>query len=266
MKALFAILLLAAATAAAAQTSEDATTQLESFYWMTEEYPPFNYVDPEDGQLKGITVDVLMAMFERAGVSLTRDDLHVLPWQRSYQKLLGEPNTVLFSTTYTVERLQHFRFVGPIIPTRVSVIAPKSAGLSIDTVQDLNGLRIGTIRDDIGDQLIRALGVVEAAIQPVPSPVGMVRMLAAGRIDAIAYAEDIAQYQFTLARIDPGAYEAVHVLQQSHMGYAFHRDTDPRVLEPLRKALDELRTDGTVDRIYARYLHRPTSTFVGGLR
>ena len=83
---------------------------------------------------------------------------------------------------------------------------------------------------------------------------------------AIAYAEDIAQYQFTLARIDPGAYEAVYVLQQSHMGYAFHRDTDPRVLEPLRKALDELRTDGTVDRIYNRYLHRPTSTFVGGLR
>lgn len=266
MKALFAILLLAAATTMSAQTSQGTAASLESFYWMTEEYPPFNYVDPDDGQLKGITVDVLMAMFERAGVNLSRDDLHLLPWQRSYQTLLEEPNTVLFSTTYTVQRLQHFKFVGPIIPTRISVIAPKSAGLSIASVQDLNGLRIGTIRDDIGDQLVRALGVADTAIQPVPSPVGMVRMLAAGRIDAIAYAEDIAQYQFALARIDPGDYEAVHVLQQSNMGYAFHRDTDPRVLEPLRKALDELRADGTIDRIYDRYLHRPTSTFMGGLK
>ena len=37
------------------------------------------------------------------------------------------------------------------------------------------------------------------------------------------------------------------------MGYAFHKSTDPRVLEPLRKALDELRADGTVDRIYSSY-------------
>jgi polar amino acid transport system substrate-binding protein len=43
-------------------------------------------------------------------------------------------------------------------------------------------------------------------------------------------------------------------MQNSHMGYTFHKSTDPRILEPLRKALDELRADGTVDQIYAKYL------------
>ena len=74
------------------------------------------------------------------------------------------------------------------------------------------------------------------------------------RLDAIAYAEDIAKHQFLLAGIDPAQYETVYVLQKSHMGYTFHKSTDPRVLEPLRKALDELRADGTVDQIYAKYL------------
>ena len=83
----------------------------------------------------------------------------------------------------------------------------------------------------------------------------MVKKLHLDRLDAIAYAEDIARYQLKLAGIDPQQYEAVYVLQRSHMGYTFHQSTDPRVLEPLRKALDELRTDGTVDTIIAKYLN-----------
>ena len=67
------------------------------------------------------------------------------------------------------------------------------------------------------------------------------------------YAEDIARYQLKLAGVNPGEYETVFVLQKSHMGYAFHKSAEPWVLEPLRKALDELRADGTVDRIYASY-------------
>ncbi len=260
------LVLVAFARAVPADTPHDVTKQIESLYWMTEEYPPFNYVDEADGQLKGITVDVLMRMFERAGVNLTRHDLHVLPWQRSYQKVLHEPNTVLFSTTYTMERLQELRFVGPIIPTRVSIVAPRQAGLTITSVADLESLRIGVIRDDVGHQLIRAAGVGEEAIHSIPTPLGMVRMLAVGRLDAIAYAEDVARYQFTLANIDPDDFESVYILKQSYMGYAFHLDTDPRILEPLRKALDELHTDGTVARIYESYLHKPMSTHQGGLK
>ncbi|MBT4496880.1 MAG: transporter substrate-binding domain-containing protein [Gemmatimonadetes bacterium] len=264
MKALIALIGLAFAAAATAVTPKETRQQIEEMYWMTEQYPPFNYT--EDGQLKGITVDILMAMFEKAGVRLTREDLHVLPWARGYKTVVEQPGSVLFSTTYTVERLQQFKFVGPIIPTRVSVIAPKSRELKINGVEELNQLKIGTIRNDIGDQLLRSLGVDEEAIEPKPSAVSLVQMLDRGRLDAIAYAEDIAQYQFKLARIDPAKYESIYVLQQSHMGYAFHKETDSRVLEPLRKALDELRADGTVERIYTGYLNRASAEFSGGLK
>tara|TARA_B100000749_G_scaffold263260_1_gene236769 strand:- start:43 stop:285 length:243 start_codon:yes stop_codon:yes gene_type:complete len=80
--------------------------------------------------------------------------------------------------------------------------------------------------------------VDEEAIKPKSSAYNMVQMLHKGRLDAIAYAEDIARYQFQLAGIDPNLYESIYVLQKSHMEYTFHKSTDPGVLEYMRKALD----------------------------
>ena len=239
---------------AAAQSSDEVVGLIEGVEWMTEEYPPFNYVDPADGQLKGITVDVLMEMFGLIGARIEREDLAVLPWARSYNRLLKEPGTALFSTTYTEERLKLFQFVGPIIPTRVSVIAARQRGVKVDSVQDLNQLRIGVVRDDVGEQLLRTLGVADGAIKYSNYGGNMVRKLDKGRLDAISYAEDIASYQFKLAGIKPGKYETVLVLRDSHMGYAFHQSTDQRVLDTLQAALEELRAEGTVERIYRQYL------------
>ena len=73
----------------------------------------------------------------------------------------------------------------------------------------MNVLRIGAIRDDIGEQLIRALGIQNQAIQLNDSAYSLARMLERDRLDAIAYAEDIANYQFKLPGVDLSDYETV---------------------------------------------------------
>ena len=253
MTRLAIVVLFLSAALVSAETLDEAA-QIEGMFWMTEQYPPFNYLDEHDGQLKGITVDVLMEVFKKIGVGLTLADLKVLPWARSYNNLLKKPNTALFSMTYTTERLQLFKFVGPIIPTQVSIIAPRSKNIKIRSKEDLEGLKIGVIRDDIGDQLIRDFGAEDGWIERKHSLDGLLHMLHEGRLDVVAYAEDIAMYQLRISRIDPKEYETVYILQRSHMGYAFHKSTDCRVLEPMRKALDELRADGTITRIYGKYI------------
>jgi polar amino acid transport system substrate-binding protein len=133
-------------------------------------------------------------------------------------------------------------------------MAKKDRNLKIDSVDDLNKLTIGTIVDDVGDQLIRLLRVQNKSLVRMTSPENMVKNLQEGSLDAIAYAEDVAKHQFKIAGMDPSEFETVYLLKKSKMGYTFHKSTDPRVLEPLRQALDELRTDGTVERIYKKYL------------
>ena len=80
---------------------------------------------------------------------------------------------------------------------------------SLKFIEDMNVLRIGAIRDDIGEQLIRALGIQNQAIQLNDSAYSLARMLERDRLDAIAYAEDIANYQFKLPGVDLSDYETV---------------------------------------------------------
>ena len=88
MKRLTPLIVVLLSTSLYAQNREEIIREIEGMDWMTEQYPPFNYLDEEDGQLKGITVDILMEMFKKAGVGITRDELRILPWARAYKALL----------------------------------------------------------------------------------------------------------------------------------------------------------------------------------
>jgi polar amino acid transport system substrate-binding protein len=245
---------IASSAIAADQATQEAVRALEQMTWITEQYPPFNFRDPEDGQIKGICVDILLALFDSLGVDKGREDLTALPWARGYQAALEKPGTAIFSMTDTEERRKLFQLVGPVVPTQVSLIAKRSRKLKVESVADMNKLRIGVIRDDIGDQLIRKLGLSSKAIHTKAAADNIVRMLYRDRLDAIAYADDIARHHTKLAGLDPSELESVYVLMESQMTYAFHLTTDPEVLKVLQLALDELREDGTVDRIRDRYL------------
>ena len=226
---------------------------IEDLNWITEEYPPFNYRDPKTGQITGVTVEVLLRIFTKLGISSENINLKIYPWARGYHKVLNDPGTVLFSTTYTMERLQKMKFVGPVAPNVVAIIAPKSSQLSINSLADLNRLKIGVVRDDIGEQLLISQGVKPESIDRLNSGLSMVKKLASGRIDAVGYAHATTQLLFKTANINPDEFEIVQVLKFSTMVYAFHKSTDGRILEPIRKALDELIVDGTLADIQAKY-------------
>jgi polar amino acid transport system substrate-binding protein len=145
------------------------------------------------------------------------------------------------------------KFVGPIAPNIVAVITPKSSNLVINSIEDLNQLSIGVVRDDIGEQLLISQGVKPEAIDQLNSGLSMVKKLASGRIDALGYAHATTQLLFKTAHINPDDFEIIHVLKSSTMGYAFHSSTGEQILEPMRKALKELDVDGTLANIQIKY-------------
>jgi len=156
--------------------------------------------------------------------------------------------------TYTKERAKLFKLVGPVIPSTNSIIAKKSSHLKINSVSDMNHLKIGVIREDIGDHLLKGLKVKRRAIKREKNPQKMIAKLEKGRFDAIAYADDITFYNMKLMGIDSSKYETVYTLKEGAMYYAFHKDTDDRILHQLQKALDQLKKNGTVDSIASKYL------------
>ena len=227
--------------------------KIKHLNWITEEYPPFNYLDPKTGKTTGFSVELLLQIFTKLGISDQDINIKMNPWARGYYKVLNEPGTALFSTTYTEDRLQKMKFIGPIAPNIIAVIAAKSSQLSIKSPSELNNLNIGVVREDIGEQLLIKQGINPESLDRLNSGLSMVKKLASGRIDAVGYAHATTQLLFKKEKINPENFEIIYVLKHSAMGYTFHNSTDAKILETLSKALGELSVDGTLARLQAKY-------------
>lgn len=225
---------------------------LQDIVWMSEPYPPYNYV--ENGRPVGITVEVLLEVLKRVGLE-KEPEIEFLPWAESYETTLKQPGSALFSMTHTEERAKLFKFVGPIVSSVVSLVGIKSKPLEIRSVDHMNELNIGVVGNDIGEQLVEALGVRREAIRRTDSAEEMLKDLDEGRVDAIAYGLDIVKWKVKLAGGDPNRYQSFYVLNQGTMGYAFHKDTDPDLIDELQKTLDALREEGFVEKVVSKYLN-----------
>jgi len=211
----------------------------ESLQFITEEFPPYNYT--EGGVARGISVDMLIESAEAAGLVLERKDIRSYPWARGYQMAQKGPGIVLFAVTRSAEREHLFKWVGPVIATRVVLLARKDRQLKVDQPADLAAYRIGAIRDDIGHQLLNALGIEAKSIQLFSSAVSIANMLDKGRIDFWAYDETTARWFIKKLELDNSRFEAVYLLKEGNMYYAFSPDVDDQQLKLLQGGLDKLK-------------------------
>lgn len=226
---------------------------LEKLQWISEEYAPYNF--SENGEPKGIAVDVLRQMWQALGIPNRVTSIHMLPWARAYRMAQEQPGTCLFSMIATPERRQMFAFIGPLAEINVSAIVPADRNLRITSVRQLDALSVGVVRDDIGEQVLQRAGAHSQLVR-TDSARSLVRMLQAKRFDAAVYSFDT--FLWTLKRDggDAAAFKSAFKLYDSVLGYACHKDTDPAVLKRLQRALDRLVADGTVERIRKQYLSR----------
>ncbi|RTR40339.1 transporter substrate-binding domain-containing protein [Shewanella canadensis] len=214
---------------------------LSELEYLTESYPPYNY--QEEGELKGISVDLLRAALARAGEGLPRDNIQLLPWPRAYKMALAGPERVLFSTTRTQLREDSFHWVGPIIETQVVLLARSGSEINIQSIDELSNYSIGAIKDDIGEQLLLSFGVPAKRIKRAHSANSLLKMLNKGRIQLWAYEENVASWNIHNSGLDPSLFESVFTLQESELYYAFSKDTDPELIKKLQLSIDEIKSE-----------------------
>jgi polar amino acid transport system substrate-binding protein len=227
---------------------------IDDLVFITEDYPPFNF--ERDGKRQGIAVDVLEEMLAQVGSKKTRADIKVWPWARGYETALKEKNTVLFSTTRTEAREHLFKWVGPIMPSRIVLVAKKSRDIRLKAVEDINKspYKIGVVREDIGGQLLARAGVGKEKTVQANSGVSVAKMLHADRVDMWAYGAPVIMWNLKELGYPTDAYEEVFTLTESQQYYyAVNKDTDDRLVEKLQAALEQVKAKGRFNAIVARY-------------
>ncbi|WP_412051939.1 substrate-binding periplasmic protein (plasmid) [Hoeflea sp. Naph1] len=81
-----------------------ATTAIASpLHLVTENYPPYNYA--EDGQLKGLSVELMHLVMADAGLEY---DMELMPWARAIALAENKNGYCVFTTVHTEERDTRF--------------------------------------------------------------------------------------------------------------------------------------------------------------
>lgn len=219
---------------------------------MSEEFPPYNFI--EKGEPKGTSIDVMVLILQRLGSRQTRKDIHILPWARSYSMLQEKKNFVLFAMTRTSKREHLFKWSGPISSAKNVLIAKKINKISIHSPDDLKKYTVGAVRDDAGGQLALAAGVLKKNLDIAVNGKQCIRKLAYDRFDLLAYDENVSKWLMKQEEVDPADYETVYVLNEGAHYFGFNKDTSDELIQKIQDALDQIKKDGEYQNIMDRYL------------
>lgn len=182
---------------------------------------------------------------KKADIDFSRDRIRLTSWTAAYRAALNKKNTVLFSTTRTPEREKLFQWVGPIAPTKIVLIARKDRALKINAFDDLKGLKIAALRDDIGEQLLARGGIKGKGVTVRKKAEDVIRLLEAGTVDAWAYEETAGLWLVKHVAADPGNFESVYRLGEGELYYAVNRNTSKKVVQRMQDALNDLKREKT---------------------
>ncbi len=222
----------------------------QTFRIMTEVYPPYNYI--ENGKITGISTEIVREILKRIGHP---DNIKLFSWSRGYNLILQNDNHILYSTTRSSIREDLFKWVGPLVPNKTVFFAKKGSGISLSTLDDAKKLKsIGTYKDDFGELLLKDKGFTN--IDSVVDNKLNIRKLVAGRINLWIINEVIGIHLAKKAGLDEKI-ESIFEVVSEQMYIAFSKNTPDAIIEKWQKVLDEIKSDGTYEKVFKKYGVKP---------
>ncbi|MDR6916630.1 polar amino acid transport system substrate-binding protein [Pseudomonas sp. 3296] len=219
---------------------------------LTENFPPYNMAKngknfAQDENINGIAVDIVREMFKRADItySLTLR----FPWERIYKLALEKPGYGVFVMARLPDREKLFKWVGPIGPDDWIMLARADSKISLETLDDARKYKIGAYK---GDAIAETLGKQGMNPIVVLRDQDNAKKLVNGQIDLWATGDPAGRY---LARQEGvNGLKTVLRFNSAELYLALNKDVPDEMVAKLQAALDQLRKEGKVDEIMARYL------------
>ena len=226
--------------------------------YLTEEWAPFNY--QENGNVTGISVEVLEAVFRDIGVNRSQVDVQIVPLAEGFQEARNDTSTVLFSIVRTPEREPFYKWAGPFTNARFVLFSPIARAITIAAPEDLNQYKIGAVQDSIENTLLIDEGVNTSNLVNGKTPEDLLKMLEDGQIDMWATGDLAGRHQMLATAADPNAYEIVYTLSENEFYYIFSKNVPDKLVNAFNYSLDMVRNQRDIygvseyERIIYRYL------------
>ena len=242
-----AILLLASCAGSSAALEEKDTQPTITVG--CDNYSPFSYMNA-DGTITGIDVDLAKEAFHRMGYE---PDFVFINWEDK-KKLLQDGSIDCIWSSFTMNgRESEYNWAGPYMESRQVVVVNTDS--EINTLQDLANKTVAVQSTTKPEDIFRAGGNGIPKLHKLISVQQrdlIFVMLSKGYVDAIA-AHDTAVDQF-MAETGLEFQILEDPLQTVGLGVAFDKTNTSGIDQQLTQTLDEMRADGTTEKIIGNYL------------
>jgi len=215
---------------------------------MTEEYPPVTFM--KNGTVTGFVTDMVREINARQGI---QEPIRLTSWDEAYKVALSNPNVVLFSAEKTDKRERLFQWVGPVGKNSAVFYAKKGSGIRMNSVDDARKVAaIATTSNWFTEQDLKSRGFTNLVSSPLPTD--NVRKLMKGEVVLSVFTDITVPEIVKNAGYSMDDLEPVFTLSSTYFYIAMSLGTPPEMVKRWQSVLDELKKDGTFEKIYRSYL------------
>ena len=211
-------------------------------------YPPFSF--QENGELAGYDIEVIEAVGEKLGV---RVEFVQIPWDSIFAGLESKRfDLVANQVTLNDDRKGKYDLSEPYTVSE-GVIVTRADNNDITTLADLQGK---TTAQSATSNWAKVATDAGAKVESVEGFVQAIQLLKDGRVDATVN-DNLAVADYQKQKNDSAIKIAGTTDDTSLQVFAARKDSG--LIADVNKALDELRTDGTLAKISDKYFGQDVS-------
>ncbi|WP_018716415.1 transporter substrate-binding domain-containing protein [Arhodomonas aquaeolei] len=210
-------------------------------------FVPFEMMDKDSGKMVGFDMDILAEVAKRAGFDY---DLRTMNFNGIIPALqTGNADVAIAGITITKERGQIVDFTIPYYNSGLRILK-RSGDESIQTVEDLEGKKIGTKIGSTSYNFLKKTLEDDGGITPYPGSSDMYMALMGGNVDAVLYdAPNVAYFARTKGGERVTTVGPLYEGQQ--YGIAFEQGSE--WVDDANAALKSMQADGTYTEIYRKW-------------
>ncbi len=241
----------APAPAASGETTDDSLTKVQEkgtlVLGLDDAFPPYGYTD-EDGVIKGFDIDLATEVCERLGVELVTQPI---TWDTKVMELNnGNIDCIWNGFTISDEMKEQVLFTEPYVRNRQIIVVKTDSG--IETKADLAGKVVGVQAGSSANEAIEnepdVLDSFEELVPMKDNVLGLTEV-SNGTVDALVLDEAVG-LSYIADNPDLKALDEDFGGEEYGIGF---RLGDQALMEAVQSTLAEMREDGTVAEIAAKW-------------
>jgi polar amino acid transport system substrate-binding protein len=217
---------------------------------LTENVEPWQIKDTNG--LSGIGVEIIQEIQKKIN---NKKKILVLPWNRIYNMALKKEGFAIFSTSRSKKREKLFKWVGPLYLNQLAVYKHIDNKKTYKTLDDARKAQfLAVTKNDISEQYLSSKNFDNLLVSFDKNNQLNIQKVLEKKAELIPSGEISTEYKIKKLGLENKIIKTkIPPFYKNELYIAFNINTSDEVITRWQKALDEIKADGTYNKILKKY-------------